>query len=37
MDRNYDVLTFISNNFSLRKPGVAIFAETIKIFMMSLW
>ena len=31
MDRNYDVITFISNTFILRKPGVASFADIIKI------
>ena len=31
MDRNYDVIIFISNIFILRRPRVAIFAEIIKI------
>ena len=31
MDRNYDAITFFSNNLYLRRPGVAIFADIIKI------
>ena len=31
MNRNYDVVTFISNTFILRRPRVAIFADTLKI------
>ena len=31
MDRNYDVITFISKYLFLRRPGVAIFAKIIKI------
>ena len=31
MDRIYDVATFISKNFILRRPEVAIFADIIKI------
>ena len=31
MDRNYDVIIFISNIFILRRPRVAVFAEIIKI------
>ena len=39
MDINYDVITFISkplfqNTFILRRPGVAIFADIIKIVFM---
>ena len=34
MDRNYDIITFISKYFFLRKPGVAIFADSIKIVTM---
>ena len=37
MDRNYDVITFISkyqNIFTLRWPGVSIFAYIIKIVAM---
>ena len=31
MDRNYDVITFFSKYPFLRRPGVAIFADIIKI------
>ena len=31
MDKNYDVINFISKNLFLSKPGVAIFADIIKI------
>ena len=31
MDRNYDVITFISKLFDLRMLVIAIFAEIIKI------
>ena len=31
MDKNYDVIVFISKNFILRLPRVAIFADIIKI------
>ena len=34
MDRNYDVITFFSKTFNLRRPGVAIFADIIKIVIM---
>ena len=34
MDRNYDVITFFQNTFILRRPGVAIFADIIKIVTM---
>ena len=34
MDRNYDVITFISNTFILRRPEVAILADIIKIVTM---
>ena len=34
MDRNYDVVTIISKNFMLRRPGVVIFADIIKIITM---
>ena len=34
MDRIYDVATFISKNVVLRRPGVAIFADIIKIVTM---
>ena len=34
MDSNYDVTTFLSKNFILRRPGVAIFADIIKIVTM---
>ena len=36
MDRNYDVITFFQKTFLLRKPGVAIFADIIKIVTMFL-
>ena len=35
MDRNYDVITIISNTFILRRPRVADFADT-KIETMSI-
>ena len=31
MDRNYDVITLFKNTVILRRPGVAIFADIIKI------
>ena len=31
MDKNYDVISFISNYPILRRPGVAIFADIIKV------
>ena len=31
MDRNYDVITLFKNTVILRRPEVAIFADTIKI------
>ena len=31
MERNYDVIAFTSKYYLLRRPGVAIFAEIIKI------
>ena len=31
MDRNYDVITFVSKTFILRRPRVADFADIIKI------
>ena len=31
MDINYDVITFFQNTLILRMPGVAIFADIIKI------
>ena len=31
MDRNYDVITFISKYLYFKKAGVAIFADIIKI------
>ena len=31
MDRNYNVITVISNSFILKRPSVAIFADIIKI------
>ena len=31
MDRNYGAITFFSKIFTLRRPGVAIFADIIKI------
>ena len=34
MDRNYDVITYISKNLFLRRSGVAIFADIIKIVTM---
>ena len=34
MDSNYDVTTFLSKNFILRRPGVAIFADIIKVVTM---
>ena len=35
MDRNYDVITFIVKKiFILRRPGVAIFADIVKIMTM---
>ena len=34
MDRNYDVIKFFQNTFILRRPGIAIFADIIKIVIM---
>ena len=34
MNRNYDVITFFQNTFTLKRPGVAIFADIIKIVTM---
>ena len=34
MDRNYDVITFFQNTLTLRRLGVAIFADIIKIVTM---
>ena len=35
MDKDYDVITFfLKKAFILRKPGVAIFADIIKIVIM---
>ena len=35
MDRNYDVITFfVKKIFILRRPGVAIFADIVKIMTM---
>ena len=34
MDKNYDVITFFQKTFLLRRPGVAIFADIIKIVIM---
>ena len=34
MDKNYDVITFIPKYPFLRRPGAAIFADTIKIVTM---
>ena len=34
MYRNYDVITFFQNILILRRPGVAIFADIIKIVTM---
>ena len=31
MDRNYDIITFFQNTLILRRSGVAIFADIIKI------
>ena len=31
MDRNYDAMSSFQNTFILRRPGVAIFADIIKI------
>ena len=31
MDRNYDVITFFSKKLFSRRPGIAIFADIIKI------
>ena len=36
MGKNYDVTTFFQNIFVLRRPGVAIFADIIKIVTMSI-
>ena len=34
MNRNYDVITFISNTFISRRPTVAIFTDIIKVVTM---
>ena len=34
MDRNYDVITFFQQIFILKRPGVAVFADVIKIVTM---
>ena len=34
MDRNYDVITNISKYLYFKRPGVAIFADIIKILTM---
>ena len=34
MDRNYGAITLFSKIFTLRRPGVAIFADIIKIVTM---
>ena len=34
MDENYDVIIFFINTLVLRRPGVAIFADVIKIVTM---
>ena len=34
MERNYDVIGFFQNRLILRRPGVAIFADIIKIVTM---
>ena len=34
MDRNYDIITFFQSTLILRRPGVAIFADIIKIVTM---
>ena len=34
MDRNYDIITFFQNTLILRRSGVAIFADIIKIVTM---
>ena len=34
MGRNFDVITFFQNIFVSRRPGVAIFADIIKIVTM---
>ena len=34
MNRNYDVITFFRNKFILIRPGLAIFADIIKIVVM---
>ena len=31
MDKNYGVINFLQNTLTLRKPGVAIFADIINI------
>ena len=31
MNRNYDVVTFFQNTFILRRPGLAKFADIIKV------
>ena len=34
MNRNYDVITFISSTFISRRPTVAIFTDIIKVVTM---
>ena len=34
MDRNYDIITFFQNTLILRRSGLAIFADIIKIVTM---
>ena len=34
MDRNYDIITFFQNVFILKRPGVAIFDDIIKVVTM---
>ena len=34
MDRNYDVITFFQQIFILKRPGVAVFADVIKMVTM---
>ena len=34
MDRNYDIINLIIKIFILRRPGIAIFADIIKVLAM---
>ena len=34
MDKNYNVITIFQNTFILRRPGIVIFADVIKIVTM---